>query len=69
MSESLTFRCDECGKLKEESDHWYKAQILPGLRFVVTIWEQTLPDPTAKKLHLCGMECAVKAMAKGMEGK
>ena len=27
MSEVSTFRCDECGKLKEEANHWYKALV------------------------------------------
>ena len=25
MAEVSTFRCDECGKLKEEANHWFKA--------------------------------------------
>jgi hypothetical protein len=64
MAEVTTYRCDVCGKLKQEANHWYLAHA-NAARFVIHRWDLELNyDP---KLHLCGMECAQKAMAKAMQ--
>ena len=74
MSEVTTYRCDVCGKLKQEANHWMRAVliVLESYRmpvFTITGWDGVFPDG-ANQLHLCGMECAQKAMAKAMqEGK
>jgi hypothetical protein len=75
MSEVSTFRCDECGKIKEEANHWYKALVFrtppaASKQFMVAPWDS--PDlefviEDERILHLCGMGCAVKAMTKAME--
>jgi hypothetical protein len=70
MSDVFTSRCDECGKLKQEANHWFRAVKSHDPRFVIVPWEVNLdPDPDAgdESLHLCGMGCAVKAMSKAME--
>lgn len=82
MSEVSTFRCDECGKLKEEANHWYKALVFrpppaASNRFMVEPWDSPNLGVAIKGeigwvapervLHLCGMGCAVKAMTKAME--
>ena len=83
MAEVSTFRCDECGKLKSEAlqlpGRWYRALMVqePGElpRFVILSWEDSAfnvcnlhgrPE-IVHPLHLCGMGCALKAMAKAME--
>jgi hypothetical protein len=71
MAEVSTFRCDECGKLKQDANHWFRATEIAGPCFVIRTWEDpTLefvsPDEIEKELHLCGMGCAVKAMTKAM---
>ena len=71
MAEVSTFRCDECGKLKEEANHWFRAAEIAGPCFMLMTWgdseELISPDEIEKTLHLCGMGCALKAMAKAME--
>lgn len=75
MSEVSTFRCDECGKLKEEANHWYKALVFgpppaTSNRFMVALWDSPYLEfaiEGKRILHLCGMGCAVKAMTKAME--
>ncbi len=66
MAEITTFRCDECGKLKQEANHWYRGVSLDGpQRFMLFAWN-CIP-PAGPELHFCGMGCAVKAMTKAME--
>lgn len=75
MAEIATFRCDECGKLKEEANHWYRAirwmRSIEGKpeepAFTIVTWGQKLECPGERQLHLCGMNCAVKAMTKAVE--
>jgi len=74
MAQVTTFRCDECGKLKTDANHWFRAARLELQRFVIVGWDSTLSDfqnpgmDHLDELHLCGMECAHKAMAKALEG-
>jgi hypothetical protein len=77
--EVSTFKCDECGRLKQETNHWFRATAVHQ-GFVIVAWDfLTVQDgralPIVKRdgralpeIHLCGMECAVKAMTKAMEG-
>lgn len=64
--EFISYKCDECGAVKAEANHWFLACIMFGPRFVITPWGSELPD-TASPLHLCGLSCAVKAMQKSMQ--
>jgi hypothetical protein len=74
MAEVSTFRCDECGKLKEQANHWYRAMQPDGKRrFVIVAFEdcnfsafQELAEDQDVR-DFCGMGCAVKAMTKAME--
>jgi len=79
VSEVKTFRCDVCGKLKKEANHWFRALVYVGPRFEIVSWGAPSICPqilngwielNPVQQHLCGMECAQKAMAKAMqEGK
>jgi hypothetical protein len=64
-------KCDECGRVKGEANHWYRATRLPGPRFVIVPWDTPLfrvPDPAATEQHLCGEGCATKALLRAMSG-
>ncbi len=69
MAEVTTYKCDVCGNLKREANHWMKAAIRHGerLQFTVIPWAPTIQiiaasSETVTFLDLCGMECSVKAM-------
>jgi hypothetical protein len=63
--EFISFKCDECGKVRGESNHWFWLLNLPG-RCVIGEWGAPIRDENAKPQHLCGIGCAVKAMSKAM---
>jgi hypothetical protein len=68
MAEVSTFRCDECGKLKDEANKWFRATKTDEPRFVIVPWDPAAILPAHYPvLHFCGMGCAVKAMTKAME--
>lgn len=68
-----TFRCDVCGKEREESNHWFLASeggqrelLVCGLTFLR--WSDrgaTLQG----MLHLCGQRCAQRAQGRWMEAQ
>ena len=66
MSQQVTFTCDICGKRKGEANHWFKAAKFddryPGFKIIP--WGT---GDIENEMHLCGMECAVKAMTKAMQ--
>jgi len=62
-----TFRCDICGTVKQESNHWFRAFRVPGPRWTLVPWELHKRDEAAEEQHLCGIPCASKAMARVME--
>jgi hypothetical protein len=64
MAEVTTYKCDVCGKLKQEANHWFRGQQTPGRWFTVLRWDC---DGAASELHLCGQECVQKAMTKAMQ--
>ena len=63
MSQQVTFICDVCGKTKGDVNHWFQAWHDGG--FQIQKWNDL--DKGSKVQHLCGMECAVKAMTKAMQ--
>jgi hypothetical protein len=70
VAEVSTFSCDICGKLKRDVNKWFRAHTQTDY-FQIEKWEskQPLIEDELPILHLCGMECATKAMAKAMEGE
>lgn len=64
--EYTAYRCDVCNRPKGEANHWYRASIVPGPRWVIIPWELSMRDPAAKEQHLCGLECATKSMMRAM---
>lgn len=71
MAVLQTYICDICGTAKREANHWFRAASIPG-RFTVILWNddtfESLKNLSASaELHLCGLQCATKAMHKAME--
>ena len=61
-----TYKCDVCGALKKEANHWFMAGtgMIGDARFIVVPWGGSLPGGAT--LHLCGIGCATKAMQSKM---
>ena len=57
--------CDYCGVQKRETNHWWLAAVSRGI-FILEPWDYADPDKP-DVIHLCGAECAQKALAKHME--
>jgi hypothetical protein len=63
MLNGSPFKCNYCGKLKEQSNHWWLRPITPS--FILEPWE----DRNAAKPdieNICSETCAVKALSKWM---
>lgn len=58
-----TYKCDECGAVKQEANHWYAAISGPGSFECCPLF---LSAPSGHPLHICGMQCLIKAMTKAM---
>jgi hypothetical protein len=66
------YRCDYCDKLKGESNHWWLSLAPDSIGalggtvgFVMVPWgEMAALEPNVE--HICGQECAAKALAKWM---
>jgi len=54
--------CDECGRQKTESNHWFIQLTGPDV-FTLTTWEYTEPDTRGAR-HLCSESCSSKALSK-----
>ena len=66
MSQSLTYHCDVCGAVKKEANRWLRAyEHNPGPGITIVPWERSAVRKE-DEMHLCGMECAHKAMAKAL---
>ena len=63
-----TYKCDVCGALKKEANHWFIATtgMVGYARFIIVPWGGSLPGSADDFLHLCGMGCAIKAMQSEM---
>ena len=63
-----TYKCDVCGALKKEANHWFMAAtgMTGDARFIVVPWGSSLPGSADDHSHLCGMGCVVKAMQSEM---
>jgi endogenous inhibitor of DNA gyrase (YacG/DUF329 family) len=51
-----TFKCDQCGKQKQETNHWYAID-WSGVNRTVYRWSDAPSLVTLK--HLCGQACVV----------
>jgi len=67
-------KCDTCGKVKGEANHWLMGSAISGPQAVTTNWgfaigkwNGALEDATV--YHFCGMNCALKQLIAFLEGK
>jgi len=63
MAIATKVTCDVCGKEKQAVNHWW-------LRTKSTSFFELVPwydDDAATKGHLCGQECAIKALSEWMQ--
>lgn len=65
MADLNTQTCDECGIIKKEANHWFKA-VKAGPQFWIGPWDSEMPDPFVqfKLLHICSETCATKVMSR-----
>lgn len=63
MAHFFGYRCDECGKLKGEVNHWWMSSI-GTMSFYLQRW---VDDHATNYTHFCSQECATKALAKFMQ--
>lgn len=74
MTWNESFRCDICGKLKLESNHWWMVKLanVPYVQdghhprqFALVPWNSE-ESRDAKVHHICGEGCATKALERFM---
>jgi len=67
MAKIETYKCDECGKIKDETNRWWIGQTSAmdgsGL-FILPFAPASLKNAD---MHLCGESCVLKAVAGWME--
>ena len=64
---ATTTSCDVCKKVKKETNHWFRCEILrlAGVKFITFA---ALPYPERRNTSdLCGEECAHKALSQWFE--
>ena len=61
------YKCDYCGKQKGDANHWWLSFLGDGMMYLRPWHNVTADDPGVE--HICGQECATKAMAKWMEAQ
>lgn len=74
------YKCDYCGKLKEESNHWFLRpaavvllQMVEGQQgrpskeytFTLLCWDSSYIDKLGIE-HICSEQCATKALSQWM---
>ena len=65
MSTVQIIRCDECGEIKKEVNHWFKAWTSSGVDDMGIV----MFSPWIEKsigLDLCGQECVTKVLQRWM---
>lgn len=70
MSAVTTTKCDQCGSLKRESNHWYKvARYRPGYFAIAVSGCCILPeeDDVMGLDDACGLECVNKLLNRHLQ--
>lgn len=66
MSKFAGVRCDECGTIKKDTNHWYRAKAgESSYVFLICRADSPLSDGPGD-LDLCSASCASKAMSKAI---
>lgn len=66
MAKLFTFKCDVCGKVKGETNHWFVLLLMPR-KIEVLQFEENWSKPGAT--HVCGSGCAMKRISERMAGE
>lgn len=66
MSKLFTFKCDVCGKIKGETNHWFVLLLMPRKIEVLQLEENW---SKAGATHVCGSGCAMKRISERMAGE
>jgi hypothetical protein len=71
MSELRTWKCDGCGALKKDVNHWWMLQrfIEGAINVLVLPWDEKAAAESAASQHTkhaCGRECAHKLLDQWM---
>ena len=73
MSRPVVPTCDECGRVKQETNHWWTAFVNanPGVNCLeFSPYQHHSGIPVGFRLYdLCSEECAHKLLAKWMRGE
>lgn len=67
MAELHSYTCDQCGAMKKEANHWFKAYVLtePNVGVVIVPAEFEAPGIVReKRLDLCSHSCVSKLVSK-----
>ena len=69
MSQFDAYKCDECGAIKGDVNHWWQFVRVPGPRIVIFGWDCPVRDENAAALvkHLCGIECVMKTVSRELK--
>lgn len=58
MAEVHTYKCDVCGTIKKETNHWFIG-LRTRTQTIIEVWNtEGSRDRTA--CHLCGIQCSLK---------
>ena len=68
MSTFTATKCDHCGAVKKEDNHWFQVQfsraIFEATHGLVNHWKESFGNPSRK--DLCGRACMVAEIAEWM---
>ena len=79
MAKIETYRCDVCGAVKKQTNHWFRlescetgalVQAFDGLFFMARVFsgQQMPPSPVrTEAFHLCGQNCVNRKLAEIMK--
>ena len=56
------YKCDYCGQLKGDANHWFLSVILNST-FLLRRWNEQFAD-SGDHEHICSEQCAIKALNK-----
>lgn len=65
MKLTAPYRCNYCDKLKGPANHWWLFWPTLGPVFQLSTWDTVSAERDPVE-HICGQECAAKALAKWM---
>lgn len=61
MAKLVSFKCDQCGRQKEESNHWFVFSADQDALHIYRFNTNSMLSPGVK--HICGEACLAKTMS------